>query len=79
MLTVRSFRLNVYLIYTVEHIEVIYVYRTGIGFHGRKYISQRYTEHFHFVPVYIKIELRYLRLQRRRQTRQCLIFRSVIH
>ena len=79
MLTVRSLRLDIYLINTVEHIKVVHIHRTGIGFHGRKHVRQRYTQHLHFITVYIKVELRYLRLQRRRQTGQFFVLGSIIH
>ena len=79
MLTIRSFPLNVYLINTVEHIEVIHIHRTCISFHRRKHICQRYSQHLYFISVHIKVKLRNLRLQRRRQTCQFLVLGSIIH
>ena len=79
MLTIRSFSLNIYLIYTIEHIKVIHIYGTRISFHRREHICQRHSQHLHLVTVYIKIELRNLRLQRRRKSRQFLAFLSIIH
>ena len=79
MFPIRSFRLNIYLIYTVEHIKVIHIHRTCIRFHRRKHICQRYSQHFHFVSVHIKIKLGNLRLQGRRQTGKLLTFGSIIH
>ena len=63
---VRGFCLNVYPIDTVEHVEVVDVYRTGIRFHCGEYIGERNTCKFYFVAVDIEVELRYLGLQRRR-------------
>ena len=65
MFPVRSFRLNINLIYTVEHIKIVHIHRTGISLHGRKHISQRHTQHLHFVSIHIKIKLWDFRLQRR--------------
>ena len=79
MLTIRSFRLDIHLIYTVEHIEVVYIYGTCIGFHRGEHIRQRHTQHLHLVTVHIKIELRNLGLQRRRKSRQVLMLLRIIH
>ena len=79
MFPIRSFRLDVYLIYTVEHIEVIHIHRTCIRFHGREHICQRHSQHLYLISVYIKVELGNLRLQGRRQTCKLLMSGSIIH
>ena len=40
---------------TVEHIEVVHVYRTRISLHGREYICHRHSRQLHFVAVDIEI------------------------
>ena len=46
------------------------IYGTRISFHRREHICQRHSLHLHLVTVYIKIELRNLRLQRRREVQR---------
>ncbi len=79
MLPIRRLRLNVYAIDAVEHIEVVHIDRTGISLHRGEDIRQRYTRQLHFIPVHIKIELWYVRLQGRGKPGEFLALGRVIH
>ena len=57
MLAVGSFCLDVHTVDTVEHVKVIDVYRTCVCLHGGEYICQWHTRKFHFITVYIEVEL----------------------
>ena len=64
VLAVVGFCLNVYAVDAVEHIEVVYIHRSGIGFHGREHICHRNSSKFHLVAVYVEVELRNFGLER---------------
>ena len=79
MLAIGGLRLNIYTVDTVEHIKVIDIYRTRVGFHGGEYIRQRYAGKLHFVTVDIEVELGNVCLKSGRKSRQLFAFRGVVH
>ena len=79
MLTIRSLRLNIHLIYTVEHIKIVYIHRARISFHRGEHVCQRYAQHLHLVTIHIKIELRDFGLQGRRKSCQLFMLLGIIH
>ena len=66
MCSIRCFGLDIYTVDSVEHIEIVHIDRPRKCFERRKNIGYFYSEHLGLVPIYIKIKLRYIVLNRRR-------------
>jgi len=76
---IRRVGLNIYTVYTVEHIEVIDVDRTRERFHRREDVGHRNPDQLRFVAIHVEIKLRNVGLHRRGQPRKLGPLLGIVH
>ena len=60
--TIRCLCLNVNTVNTIKHIEIVHIHRSQISFHSREDVSHWNPQELRMISIYIKVNLRNIRL-----------------